>query len=354
MGGIAPFMNNRDRLLAVIQGKELDRVPFAQYDGIAPNDEAWSLVGRENLGLLRWSGIHSIHHPNCRSEVVPIHRDGHDGERRTLHTPAGDLVEEYVWEPALGTLSKRERFVKEPGDYQVLKAYLEDSVVSENLDGFRNDQAELGEDGLPHVSIMRTPFQQMWIEWADLADLCAHLADCPEIVEECMTLMAGIIRQIVEIARTVDVPYVVFPDNITAPIIGEKLFRQWCVPSYKLASEALDVPVFVHMDGDLKPIWKAISESGVRGIDSFSPPPDNDTTAAEAIEMWPEMRLFANFPSSVHLAAPEQIRQKADEILAQAGHSGRLVMAISENMPPNAFRTSYPQIVKAVQEFGKP
>jgi hypothetical protein len=347
-------MNNRDRLLAVIQGKELDRVPFAQYDGIAPNDEAWSLVGRENLGLLRWSAIHHIRHPNCRSEAVPIQRDGLSGERRTLHTPAGDLVEEYVWEPALGTVSRRERFVKEPCDYQVLKAYLEDSVVTENIECFRKDQAELGEDGLPHVSIMRTPFQQMWIEWANLEDLCAHLADTPEIVEECMTLMAGIIRQAVEIARTTDVPYIVFPDNITAPIIGQNLFQRWCVPCYRHAAEMLDVPVFVHMDGDLKPIWQAIGESGVRGIDSFSPPPDNDTSPGEAIEMWPEMRLFVNFPSSVHLAAPEQIRQKADEILGQAGHSGRLVMAISENMPPEAFRKSYPEIVRAVEEFGKP
>lgn len=347
-------MNNRDRLLAVIQGKEHDRVPFAQYDGIAPNEEAWSLVGRENLGMLRWSAIHRIDHPNCHSETAPIQRDGLSGERRTLHTPAGDLTEEYVWEPALGTASRRERFVKEPGDYGALNAYLEDSVVSENIDCFRKDQAELGEDGLPHVSIMRTPFQQMWIEWANLEDLCAHLADCPEIVEECMSLMADIIRRVLEIARTAEVPYIVFPDNITAPIVGENLFRRWCVPSYKLAAQMLKVPVFVHMDGDLKPIWKAIGESGVRGIDSFSPPPDNDTSPGEAIAMWPEMRLFVNFPSSVHLAAPEQIRRKADEILAQAGHSGRLVMAISENMPPGAWRKSYPEIVRAVDEFGKP
>lgn len=347
-------MNNRDRLLAVIQGKQHDRVPFVQYDGMAPNQEAWSLVGRENLGLLRWSAIHHIKHPNCRSEAVPIERNGLKGERRTLHTPAGDLTEEYVWEPALGTVSRRERFVKEPKDYAVLRAYLSDAVVTQNIGCFMKDQAELGEDGLPHVSIMRTPFQQMWIEWANLEDLCAHLADCPEIVEECMSLMADIIGRVLEIARTVDVPYIVFPDNITAPIIGDKLFARWCVPSYKLAAQMLDVPVFVHMDGDLKPIWKAIGESRVRGIDSFSPPPDNDNPPAEAIESWPEMRLFVNFPSSVHLAAPEKIRRRADEILAEAGHSGRLVMAISENMPPEAFRKSYPEIVNAVREFGKP
>jgi len=347
-------MNNRDRLLAILRGDQLDRVPFVQYDGQAPVDEVWSLVGRDNVGLLRWSAIHSVQHPHCRSETVPIERDGHRGERRTLHSPAGSLVEEYVWEPALGTLSRRERFVKEPRDYAALKTFLEDAVVVDNRECFLRDREDLGEDGLPHVSIMRTPFQQMWIEWADIGDFCAHLVDSPEIVEECMSLMAGIISQALQIARTVDVPYIVFGDNITAPVIGERNFRRWCVPSYRLAAEMLDVPVFVHMDGDLKPLWNAIGESGVRGIDSLSPPPDNDTSPADVVRMWPQMRMFANFPSSMHLAAPEAIRRRADEILAEAGHSGRLVLAITENMPPGAWRTSYPEIIAAVRQFGKP
>lgn len=347
-------MTNRERLLAVLRGVELDRVPFVQYDGQAPIEDVWSLVGRANVGLLRWSSVHSIHHPNCRIETIPIVREGYPGERRILHTAAGELAEEWVREPALGTASRRERFVKELDDYVVLKAYLEDCVVAPNVECWLRDCNELGDDGIPHVSLPRTPFQQMWIEWAQLDDFCAHLAESPGIVEECMGLMARIIRQVFEIARAADVPYVVFGDNITAPIIGERYFRQWAVPSYRLASEMLDVPVFVHMDGDLKPLWGAISESGVRGIDSLSPPPDNDTSPADVIRMWPEMRMYVNFPSSMHLGAPEAIRRTADEILAQAGHSGRLVIGITENMPPGAWRTSYPQIVAAIDDFGRP
>ncbi len=350
-------MNNRDRLLAIMQGKELDRVPFIQYDNMAPNKEVWSLLGRNNVGLVRWSGIHGISTPNCAFETAPIVHNGLKGERRTLHTPAGDLVEEYTWEPALGTVSRHERFVKEPKDYECLRAYLKDILVVNREEHFLRDREQLGEDGLPHVNFGRTPFQQMWVEWANLDDFCGHLVDCPDIVEECMNLMADHIREMVEIARTTEVPYVVFGDNITAPIIGEAYFRRWCVPVYKEAAEMLSergAPVFVHMDGDLKPLWAAIGESGVGGIDSFSPPPDNDTTPAEAIAMWPNMRLYVNFPSSVHLAPPAQIRQRAEEILAEAGHSHRLVMAISENMPPDAWKTSYPEIAAAIEEFGAP
>jgi hypothetical protein len=45
------------------------------------------------------------------------------------------------------------------------------------------------------------------------------------------------------------------------------------------------IPVWFHMDGDLKPLWEAIGESGIRGIDSFSPPPDNDTPVGKALQL---------------------------------------------------------------------
>ncbi len=115
-----------------------------------------------------------------------------------------------------------------------------------------------------------------------------------------------------------------------------------------------DVPVFVHMDGDLRPLWDAIGESRVRGMDSLSPPPDNDTSVAQALEMWPETRLFVNFPSSQHLASPDRIYEVAMEILEQGARAGRLQIQVSENVPPGIWRTSFEPIIRAVDDFGGP
>ena len=53
-------MTMRERMLAVVQNHEHDRVPFVQYSGIAgvSNEEIWSVIGRENMGLLAWCGFH--------------------------------------------------------------------------------------------------------------------------------------------------------------------------------------------------------------------------------------------------------------------------------------------------------
>ena len=66
------------------------------------------------------------------------------------------------------------------------------------------------------------------------------------------------------------------------------------------------------------------------------------------------MRLFVNFPSSVHLRTAEEVRAEAENILAAAGHTGRLQIQVSENVPYGVWRTSLPAIAEAIAAFGAP
>jgi len=343
-------------MLAVVQGRMPDRVPFVQYDRIAaPNEEVWDLVGRENMGILRWTSVCSAHAPNCRWDSEEICVKGTPGVRHTLYTPQGAIYEEKLIEPTYGTASTKRHFIQERDDYLALMYYLRDLVVVEDLSPLLEAERELGEDGLPHVSVGRTPYQQLWIQWVSLEDLAVHLIDWPDLLEEVMLLMGRRLRDMFEIVRRAPIPYVVFGDNITAPAIGQKYFLQYCVPYYRELADMLsdrDIPVYVHADGDLKPLWKAIGDCGVSGLDSMSPPPDNDTSIREAVEMWPSMRLGVNFPSSVHLASPDVIRRTAFQMLSEGGQTGRLQIQISENVPPGVWQKSYPIIVDAIQEFG--
>jgi len=349
----------RDRILAVVRGEEHDRVPFVQYNGIAaPNEEIWSVIGRENMGLIQWSSVHSANCPNCRFDYEDIERNGRPGQRVTMHTPGGTLFEERFFEPTYGTASISKHFITVPEDYRAFMAYLRDMVITPNAGQFLADQAAMGEDGVPMVAVQRTAFQQLWILWVSLEDLCIHMVDCPEVMDECIALLDDIQRRTFEVVRQVvdeaPVPFVNIPDNITAPAIGKTYFDRYCVPRYNELADMLtdkNVPIFVHMDGDLKPIWDSIGASKVMGLDSFSPPPDNDTSVVDARSMWPEKRLFLNFPSSVHLASPEEIYATTTQILEEDAGSGRLQVQISENVPRGVWRRSYPEIVRAIRDF---
>jgi hypothetical protein len=351
-------MTMRERMLAVVQGRPHDRVPFVMYQGMEPTEEVYALVGRGSIGLLPWIGVHRTEAPNCRFETEKIARRGLRGIRTTLHTPEGRRTQERFYTPAFGESASpatHKQFVKEPKDYRVLQAYLRDVQVHPDYEALQKALGDLGDAGIPHVAVGRTPYQALWVEWVLLEDLAYHLADAPGLVEETMALMGDVLRRQCRIAAASSAPYVCFPDNITAPAIGDRCFEKYAVPYYnELAAMLEGRPVYVHMDGDLKALWPAIGRSAVRGLDSMSPPPDNDTSVADALRLWPEMRVAVNFPSSVHLRSSKQIYATACEILEQGGHSGRLQIQISENLPPGAWRKSFREIARAVEDFGQP
>jgi len=350
-----PQMTMRERMLAVVDGREQDRVPFVQYSGIAaPNEEVWAELGRGRMGLLQWTSVHRVETPNCSTESENYEVAGQRRRRTTLHTPAGDLVEERAFEGGYGSSSIRKHFVQEPGDYDALLAFLRDGIVRDNYETYRRVDAALGDDGLPLAAIERTPWQQLWVQWAGLDNLSWHVADCPERVEEAIALLTQRARRIFEIAARSPAPFIDFPDNITAPAIGPERFCRHCVPLYdELAGMLAErgAKVFVHMDGEVRPLWDAIGESRVSGIDSFAPAPDNDTTVAAARRMWPEMRLWVNFPSSCHLRDYAGVRAVAERILEEDGRSGLLQIQISENVPKGIWRTSYPAIADAIDAY---
>jgi len=59
-------MTMRERILAVVQGRPHDRVPFVIYDGMLPLSDLDAVLGPERIGLMRWSNVHRVEHPHCR------------------------------------------------------------------------------------------------------------------------------------------------------------------------------------------------------------------------------------------------------------------------------------------------
>jgi hypothetical protein len=56
----------------------------------------------------------------------------------------------------------------------------------------------------------------------------------------------------------------------------------------------------------------------------------------------------------MHLRPYDAVRAEAEAILAAAGHTGRLQIQISENVPHHVWRTSLPAIADAICAFGRP
>ena len=248
-----------------------------------------------------------------------------------------------------------------PDDYRVVMAYLRDIRVLKDLGPFRATTEELGESGLPLCFLPKTPYQQLWIEWVNIQDFTEHFAEHVALMTDVIRLIEDVQRKIYEVvcraAQEVDIPYLVFGENLTAPMIGVHKFRSYCLRAYDTMAGMLEeagkeIPLFIHSDGCLQPLWEAIGESPLGGLESLSPPFDNDTSVATAIAHWPRMRFLVSFPSPVHLMDHDSIYQTAMEILEQGQRLGRILIQISEDVPPGIWRRSYPESVRAIEDFG--
>jgi hypothetical protein len=375
-------MTMRERMHAVLAGREHDRVPFCTYSGMEglPFDEITAVLGPNRWGRLHFTMVHRVSYPHCRFETEdqsgsgshlvdvaheaiglrfpsPPPAEGERWQRNTIHTPAGSIYEERVFEPEYESSTARKHFLRTPADYEVFWAFLGDAVIEPHYDRYLQEDALAGDDGMAMAWIERTPYQQLWVEWVGLGNLGIHMADFPDYVHRTMDLLRARLRTTFEIAARSPAPFVEMPDNITAPAIGPRRFREYCVPLYnELAAMLADrgALVFVHMDGELQGLWDEIAASSVGGLDSFTPAPDTATPIEQAVACCPDLRLWVNFPASRHLSSPEDVRATADAILEAAGHTGRLQLQITENIAAGTWPTSLPIIADAIEEFGRP
>jgi len=350
-------MSINERMLAVIQGREHDQTPFAMYEIMFPPQQAFDLLGHGNIGIIRFSPVYRVEHPNCRFVNENFFEGENKLQRNTLITPKGNLEEVRAFEPIYDSSTTRKHYITSPSDYEIFWSYLDDCVILENYDHYLQDCADLGADGLAKGEVERTPWQQLWIEWVGLQGLTMHEMDYPEYVEETIQRLNRRAKQTFEIAYHSPAPFIDIPDNITAPAIGIKRFQKYVRPMYDELGSMLaerGASLFVHMDGFLKPLRHEIAASLVGGMDSFTPTPDCDMTITEALEAWPEKILWVNFPSSVFMQSEDEIRKKVNEILSCAGHSGKLQIQISENIPLDRWRSSFPILIEEIERFGKP
>lgn len=348
-------MTMRERMLAIVNNEPVDRMPFVSYqDNGAPNDEVWQHVGRNHMGIFRGTYIHKTINEDCKKVSENFHINDKSGIRNSIITPKGILVEEHIKQEALNTYAKTKHFVNDRNDLEILYYYLQTSNCIKHEDYYFTNLKEVGDDGIVTACVERTPYQQMWILYVSLIELSYFSIDEEDLLNSCYQQIARLLSQQFEImaecVRKLPIPLVEFPENLTAPCIGNEKFEKMCMPYYiKLKEMIGDTMLGIHADGDIKNLSKLIGKSGIDFLESYSPPPDNDMPLNEAVEVWPNMAYFINFPSSVHLRPPEEVYEVARQIIHEC-KGKKFWIQSSESVPPGIWKSSYPALIKAIEE----
>ena len=321
-----------DRVQAVLQGKQPDRLPFidrmeiwyqskcwsgslpAKYHEMSLNDIHQSVgIGRQKFTAPYAFKLRNIE-VVCTFENEIIFRDF---EPVTEYFPAqwapdqiprdkaGTTTIEYV--APVGKLSiayevaesmvamggvepyLTHHLIKAEEDYRTAEYIIEHTEIVPQFDKIREDQCELGDNGFVVPCLHRIPFQQALLEYLGEVPLFTALYDSPQQLNRLLHLLD---LQLMEIFRQMaDLPsiYVEFGDNLDGTMTNPKLFKEYSLPYYQKYADILHgqgKKVGSHTDGNVKPLLSLLAQSGLDVCESFSPAPLTECTFEEAWETW--------------------------------------------------------------------
>ena len=322
-------MTPREELLNVLRGGKADRVPFTCYTGLMPPgaDEI------PNLLPVHTAALYHTETPGVSlafTDVAPGVRE------TTMTTPWGTLTQLAHTETGYGSSWTKEHWIKGPDDYGVIEQLIRHTTLTPHPEAYAAAREAAGDRGVVIAWTTRTPFQRLWIEYAGMERMALDTIDAPEAVAGVLDAMFDQSERIMRMAAASEARVIWIPDNITGDMTGPPAFRKYLQPYYEMVCDILlpagKLPV-THMDGMLRQIADEVARTGLPVIEAFTPPPDGNLSVVEARERWPGKALWLNFPSSVHLSPPEEIKRATEELVRQAGDGAGFVIGVTENIP---------------------
>ena len=333
-------MTPRQRVLAVLRGEPFDKVPFTIYENKIPQCSVERRLRNEGLCIVnRRVPVYVIERPNCSTTICHYEEDGCPRIRVRISTPVGEIYE--VREPAAFTQWTVEYLFKRPEDYRVLRYFVQDQVVRPNYEAFSRAEAWMGDDVILRANVGGVPLHEIMVHWMGLEKFAEEWADRRDEVLALEKLMRDKLRDVYCVLAESPITHANFGGNLVPEVMGVPRFKEFCLPLFEECAEVLHSRgklLGTHMDGNNRAWADLLGASSLDYIEAFTPAPDTDMTLTEALEAWPDKVLWINFPSSLHLASIEKIKQTARQIVDAALQTRRIVLGITEDIPEDRWQ----------------
>ena len=198
--------------------------------------------------------------------------------------------------------------------------------------------------------LRRTPLLQVQIDFAGPERLALDLADeVPELTDLLELLTELTLAKLREAVKT-PARHIKLWENLAIETIGVRHYRARIVPMYRRMFDILSAAgkrLLVHYDGKLRVIADDIAGLDF-DIDSLTPAPEGDMSAAEARRAWPDKFLWLHPPLGWFHEPARVLVERVRQMVRDAGPR-RYCLMISEDVPPN-WRQQVPAVLEALRD----
>ncbi len=370
-------MTPRERILAVYNGEEPDKIPVVSFIGMLYGRPDWEpRLRKRGMGLI---GVVAISDPPSITMNPTYTPFGWQANRRLTETKytrtdyfeKGKWKYRQTWETPVGTITgvtstnpdnymdlintaaPEEYPVKKTSDWRVVNYYIKDILehLVPKYDGFEKADKDMGERGIIQTFLSSTAWQRAWMFLAGPERALIDFHEQSDDIKEYIELVRLWHARIAEFAAECPIKFIDIAENVS-DMASPAFYGKYFLPIYETYAQKLKGTgkiLGAHMDGRLGKLKKEIAESPLDVIESFSLPPTGDISLTEAKKIWPGKMLFMNTAPHMAWAKPEEVREYYEYIANEWGSKKGLLLEFSELLPP---QTVEAHLSAAMDAFG--
>lgn len=350
-------MTHRERLINAMRGRETDRLPWSPFlayyfehlpQEIQDRGQVPYLLKMGADPLLR--GFVQLFDTKIKNCTVTEKQSGFK-KYTSYETKVGTLTKEFTFSPNANSWFLTGHPVTEEEDFKVLQYIAENTVVTERIREFEEEDKELGENGL-HLPLLgifgKTALQSMVEQWCGTVDLVYALCDFPEAVEECLAAIQDKDQETVEISVKGSAEGFIFWEDSSTTNISPEMFAKYTAPEVDRWGSTIhshDKLLVHHACGHLRDLLPLMAKTQIDMIESISPPPTGNIDLPEAITMLPDhIGLIGGIePTFFARCTEEELEHRVRELTA-AMEGKRFILANSDSCPPEVAYEKFGQV----------
>ena len=392
-------MNHRDRMLAAIRGEPTDQIPWA------PRMDLWQIAQRSRgtlperfqgmntveiaieLGVachcvqgdftqpgggdISLEGLAQVNHRDFAYQVelndFPVEFKFESGDSfARIKTPAGDITSHIhrsqdMAREGISLPFRKSHVIESVKDFEGVAQIFEHLEVIPAPENFNAYKDRLGDQG---IAIARGPVGASPVHLM-LHDLMAMdqffylWHDEQNAIQELSERMTPFYNRVLDVLIESDAEIVFWGANYDQDLTWPPFFEAEIVPWLKMASDRLhsvNKMLLTHTDGENKGILPYYESCGFDIAESVCTQPMTRCSLNEIRQgVGPKATVWGGIPSVTLLddsMSDEEYTAYMDELFGSLGTGERLILGVSDNVPPDANLTRLEDIKRRVEAFG--
>lgn len=368
-------MTNRERILAILDGKSPDRIPWiprlqiwqtahAKQGTLPQRFEGLSLEDLEiELGMGASARLGQILAFDRRGDVeVAREREG-ASTVTTYRTPVGTVSTRHLTSEEHERMGiehlEVEHMIKGPEDFGVVEYMVANTYYTGTPERYLAYEAAIGDNGVPLAYAGDCPFHDFLLVLAGYQTGYYLLFERPDLVEHLIGMVEEVERErLWPVVAESPARLILHGLHLGSDMTPPDFFGKYITPYYRDFSELLHAKgkkLSMHADNDTRYILGEIRDAGFDMAETFTTAPQVPCTLEEARTAWgTDVIIWGGVPSVLleDTYTDEDFEAYMRNVFRTVAPGDAFILGVADNVMPGARLDRLERITEMVEEWG--